>query len=131
MAKGTQKKAEKAPKTHKTTIKDVIYALFDEKGVQNVKNEECLKAAQGVKPDTLWKPSHLAYWRNRYRQDELAGAKEGSRVKDKGTKGVKKAKRVKDLKKASKKLKVKKAEQEAEEAAEAASDEDTDEEAVE
>lgn len=51
-------------------IGTAIYALFDEKGMDNVTCEECKELARQVKPDTAFNKNHYSWYKNQYRKEK-------------------------------------------------------------
>jgi len=45
-----------------------IYALFDDKGINNVSYDECEAAAKSVKPDTAFNKGHFSWYKNHYKK---------------------------------------------------------------
>ena len=59
--------AEPPKKEKKMSITRAIYALFDEKGVDKVTQEEAREVALSIKPDSAWKKTHLYFHRKKYK----------------------------------------------------------------
>lgn len=73
----SQKKASSKPKKgtksgsyKRGSLTAAMYALFDEKGVDNVGLDEALKLALSVKSDSKFNKYHLAWYKNAYRNKE-------------------------------------------------------------
>ena len=49
-------------------IKNAIYMLFDEKGVDNVTYDECEAAAKKAKPDSAFNKNHFSWYKNQYKK---------------------------------------------------------------
>ena len=52
----------------KGSLKEVIYKLFDRKGVAKVSYKEVEKLAKKVKPDTKFNKYHFSWYRNNYKK---------------------------------------------------------------
>ena len=65
----SKKKTPKVKGPKRVTIKSVIYELFKVKGIDKVTVAEAVKAAKGVKADTKFKDTHLAYWKNIFKRE--------------------------------------------------------------
>jgi hypothetical protein len=67
----------------KQTIIQAMYALFDEKGVDEVTYAECETLARQVKPDTKFGKTHFSWYKNKYREVRSGGLPEGLKLHNK------------------------------------------------
>jgi len=52
-----------------SSIKDLIFGLFQEKGVSEVSFSDTIELVKIVAPTSAWKQSHLYYWKNIWRRE--------------------------------------------------------------
>lgn len=67
-SKGSKKKAESGYK--RGSLNAAIMELFEKNGVDEVTLEQAQKVAKKVKPDSPFNANHLAWYKNKYRNDQ-------------------------------------------------------------
>lgn len=74
--------ARNSPKggTPYRSIREMCYAIFDEKGPNNVRLKDVLELAKKIKPDTKFNRWHLYFHRKTYRDWVRAGRPASARL---------------------------------------------------
>lgn len=69
--KSKKKAAKKAKKGYKRgSLRQAIFALFEEHGVENVSLKKAMAVAKKVKSDTPYNQAHHAWYKNQFNNEE-------------------------------------------------------------